>query len=94
MCIRDSSSTVDLMTTVPNPQMAAATRRKALYIQRGCALCFTMRAIAQHHSKMCIRDRLKDYVEPYAENDIHHLADAGNEPKLMYLMREGRKWRE
>ena len=30
----------------------------------------------------------EDYVEPYAENDIHHLADAGNEPKLMYLMRE------
>ena len=45
-----NSSTVDLMTTVPNPQMAAATRRKALYIQRGCSLCFTMRAIVQHHS--------------------------------------------
>ena len=40
------------------------------------------------------RVTLKDYVEPYTENDIHHLADAGNEPKLMYLMREGRKWRE
>ena len=45
-----NSSTVDLMTTVPNPQMAVATRRKALYIQRGCSLCFTMRAIVQHHS--------------------------------------------
>ena len=40
------------------------------------------------------RVKLKDYVEPYTENDIHHLADVGNEPKLMYLMREGRKWRE
>ena len=40
------------------------------------------------------RVKLKDYVEPYTENDIHHLTNAGNEPKLMYLMREGRKWRE
>ena len=40
------------------------------------------------------RVKLKDYVEAYTENDIHHLKDAGNKPKLMYLLREGRKWRE
>lgn len=40
------------------------------------------------------RVKLKDYVEAYTERDIHHLKDAGNEPKLMYLLREGRKWRE
>ena len=48
----------------------------------------------QYEEMTQTRVKLKDYVEPYAENDIHHLADAGNEPKLMYLMREGRKWRE
>ena len=40
------------------------------------------------------RVKLKDYVEAYTESDIHHLKDAGNKPKLMYLLREGRKWRE
>ena len=40
------------------------------------------------------RVKLKDYVEAYKESDIHHLKDAGNKPKLMYLLREGRKWRE
>ena len=28
------------------------------------------------------------------DTDIHHPQDEGNEPKLMYLLREGRKWRE
>ena len=37
------------------------------------------------------RVKLKDYVEAYTESDIHHLKDAGNKPKLMYLLREGRK---
>ena len=40
------------------------------------------------------RVKLKDYVEAFTENDIHHLANKGNNPKLMYLLREGRKWRE
>jgi hypothetical protein len=40
------------------------------------------------------RVKLKDYVEPYKPTDIHHLKNAGNDPKLMYLLREGRKWRE
>ena len=48
----------------------------------------------QYEEMTQTRVKLKDYVEPYTENDIHHLADVGNEPKLMYLMREGRKWRE
>ena len=39
------------------------------------------------------RVKLKDYVEEYTEDDIHHLTEAGNEPKLMYLLRKGRKWR-
>ena len=38
-----------------------------------------------------VQDKLN---EAYKENDIHHLKDAGNKPKLMYLLREGRKWRE
>jgi hypothetical protein len=40
------------------------------------------------------RVKLKDYVEAYTENDIHYLTDKGNKPKLMYLLREGRTWRE
>ena len=40
------------------------------------------------------RVKLKDYVEAYKQTDIHHLADAGNKPKFMYLLREPRKWRE
>ena len=32
--------------------------------------------------------------EAYKQTDIHHLADAGNGPKLMYLLREPRTWRE
>ena len=40
------------------------------------------------------RVKLKDYVEAFTENDIHHLTNKGNNPKLMYLLREGRKWRE
>ena len=40
------------------------------------------------------RVKLKDYVEAYKDSDIHHVIDKGNEPKLMYLLREGREWRE
>ena len=40
------------------------------------------------------RVKLKDYVEAYEESDIHHLADTGNAPKLMYLLRAPRQWRE
>ena len=40
------------------------------------------------------RVKMKDYVEAYKQTDIHHLADAGNGPKLMYLLREPRTWRE
>ena len=40
------------------------------------------------------RVKLKDYVEAYKQTDTHHLADAGNKPKFMYLLREPRKWRE
>ena len=40
------------------------------------------------------RVKMKDYVEAYTENDIHYLKDVGNEPKIMYLLREGRKWRQ
>ena len=35
------------------------------------------------------RVKLKDYVEAFTENDIHHLTNKGNNPKLMYLLREG-----
>ncbi len=40
------------------------------------------------------RVKLKDYVEEYTSSDIHHLADPGTNPKVMYLLREPRKWRE
>ncbi len=43
---------------------------------------------------MSSRVKLKDYVEAYKESEIHHLVDAGNGPKLMYLLREPRTWRE
>ena len=39
------------------------------------------------------RVTLKGYVEPYAEDEIHHLPDVGNGPELMYLLRSDRKWR-
>ena len=39
------------------------------------------------------RVKMKDYIEAYTNDDIHHLTDTGNAPKLMYILREGRKWR-
>lgn len=54
------------------------------------------------------RVKLKDYVEAFEKEDIHHLTNAGNDPKIMYLLRQtpgeeshdgfayratGRKWR-
>ena len=39
------------------------------------------------------RVTLKEYVEPYAEDEIHRLPDVGNGPELMYLLRSDRKWR-
>lgn len=48
----------------------------------------------QYDDMVKTRVKLKDYVEAYTPDDIHHLKDAGNHPKLMYLLREGRKWRE
>jgi Fe-S-cluster-containing dehydrogenase component len=41
------------------------------------------------------RVKLKDYVEAWnPATDIHHLSNVGNDPKIMYLMRQGRKWME
>lgn len=40
-----------------------------------------------------MRVTLKDYVEEYTTEDIHHLPDVGNGSALMYLLRAGRKWR-
>jgi Fe-S-cluster-containing dehydrogenase component len=41
------------------------------------------------------RVKLKDYVEAWdPDKDVHHLSNVGNDPKIMYLMREGRKWME
>ena len=40
-----------------------------------------------------VRVTLKEYVEPYTEDEIHHLPDVGNGPELMYLLRSDRKWR-
>ena len=39
------------------------------------------------------RVTLKEYVEPYTEDEIHRLHDVGNGPELMYLLRSDRKWR-
>lgn len=45
------------------------------------------------------RVKLKDYVQPYTEDDIHQLTDVGNAPSLMYILRQNygdrrdRKWR-
>lgn len=43
---------------------------------------------------LATRVKMKDYVEAYKESDIHHLKDVGNAPRVMYLLREPRKWRE
>ncbi len=48
----------------------------------------------QYDEMVMTRVKLKDYVEAYTEDDIHHLTNVGNDPKIMYLLREGRKWRE
>ena len=48
----------------------------------------------QYYEMTKTRVKPKDYVEAFTENDIHHLTNKGNNPKLMYLLREGRKWRE
>ena len=37
------------------------------------------------------RVTLKEYVEPYTEDEIHRLPDVGNGPELMYLLRSDRK---
>ncbi|RDB72644.1 4Fe-4S dicluster domain-containing protein [Eggerthella lenta] len=39
------------------------------------------------------RVTLKEYVEPYTEDEIHRLPDVVNGPELMYLLRSDRKWR-
>ena len=39
------------------------------------------------------RVTLKEYVEPYTEDEIHRLPDVGNGPELMDLLRSDRKWR-
>ena len=39
------------------------------------------------------RVTLKEYVEPYTEDEIHRLPDVGNGPELMYLLHSDRKWR-
>ena len=39
------------------------------------------------------RVTLKEYVEPYTEDEIHRLPDVGNGQELMYLLRSDRKWR-
>ena len=39
------------------------------------------------------RVTLKEYVEPYTEDEIHRLPDVGNGPELIYLLRSDRKWR-
>lgn len=51
-------------------------------------------AAVSYDDMLSTRVKLKDYVEAYKPTDIHHLADAGTGPKLMYLLREPRKWRE
>ena len=35
--------------------------------------------------------KLGEYVQPYEEADIHHLADSGNGPSFVYILR-GRTW--
>ncbi len=49
----------------------------------------------QYDEMMQTRVKLKDYVEEWnPDTDIHHLTDVGNHPKIMYLLRQPRKWRE
>lgn len=47
-----------------------------------------------YEDMLSTRVKLKDYVETYKDSEIHRLANAGNDPKFMYLLREPRKWRE
>lgn len=55
---------------------------------------------AGYDEMMATRTVLKDYVEPYKEDEIHHLSDVGNGPQILYLLRNSygdrrdRKWRE
>ncbi len=37
------------------------------------------------------RTTLKDWVEPYTEDDVYHLTDVGNGPHVCYLLRD-REW--
>lgn len=46
-----------------------------------------------YDSMQAARVTMKDYVEPYTQEDIHHLPDVGNKPEVMYLLRSDRKWR-
>ena len=48
----------------------------------------------QYDEMRATRVKLKDYVEAFTEDDIHHLKNVGNNPKVMYLLRSPRKWRE
>ena len=50
-----------------------------------------------HSYDTMIKTRVKmtDYVEDFdPDTDIHHLTDVGNNPKIAYLLRSPRKWRE
>ncbi len=37
------------------------------------------------------RTTLADWVEPWSESDVYHLADMGNGPQICYILRN-RKW--
>lgn len=48
----------------------------------------------EYDDMLATRVKLKDYVEAYEDSDVHHLTDTGNGPKVMYLLRSPRTWRE
>ena len=48
----------------------------------------------QYDEMVQTRVKLKDYVEPWTDDEVHYLPDVGNNPKISYILREPRKWRE
>ena len=48
----------------------------------------------QYDEMVQTRVKLKDYVEPWTDDEVHRLPDVGNNPKISYILREPRKWRE
>ena len=46
-------------------------------------------AAGTYDEQQAVRAKLRDVVEDFTDDDVHKLADSGNGPQLMYILRQG-----